>query len=137
MDDIEIVAYDPRWSALFEEEATRLRSTLGGEPIAGLEHFGSTAIPHLAAKPIIDILIAVPSLSAARAVFPAKLRTLNYVFWADNPKIDRLFFVKGMPPYGERRTMCMLPNRPVSCGSASRFATTCAPTRMKLRAMRR
>jgi GrpB-like predicted nucleotidyltransferase (UPF0157 family) len=104
MDDIKIVAYDPRWSALFEEEAARLRSTLGGEPIAGLEHFGSTAIPHLAAKPIIDILIAVPSLDVARAVFPAKLETLDYVFWADNPKNDRLFFVKGMPPYGERRT---------------------------------
>ena len=104
MDDIKIVAYDPQWSALFDEEAARLRSTLGGEPIAGLEHFGSTAIPQLAAKPIIDILIAVPSLNAARAVFPAKLKTLDYVFWADNPKNDRLFFVKGMPPYGERRT---------------------------------
>ena len=74
MDDIEIVAYDPQWPAQFEAEAMRLRSTLRSEPIVGLEHFGSTAIPHLAAKPIIDILIAVPSLSTARSVFPAKLR---------------------------------------------------------------
>jgi GrpB-like predicted nucleotidyltransferase (UPF0157 family) len=104
MDDIEIVAYDPQWPAQFEDEAVRLRSTLRSEPIEGLEHFGSTAIPHLAAKPIIDILIAVPSLGAARSVFPAKLRTLDYVFWAENPKTDRLFFVKGMPPYGKQRT---------------------------------
>ncbi|MDQ8729451.1 GrpB family protein [Bradyrhizobium sp. LHD-71] len=104
MDDIEIVAYDPNWPALFEHEATRLRAALNGEPITGLEHFGSTAIAGLAAKPIIDILIAVPTLAAARANFPAKLKVLDYVFWSDNPKADRLFFVKGMPPYGERRT---------------------------------
>jgi GrpB-like predicted nucleotidyltransferase (UPF0157 family) len=104
MDDIKIVDYDPQWPALFEEEAARLRAALSGETIAGLEHFGSTAIPHLAAKPIIDILIAVPSLGAARAAFPARLKAVDYVFWADNPKTDRLFFVKGMPPFGERRT---------------------------------
>ncbi len=69
-----------------------------------LEHFGSTAIPGLAAKPIIDILVAVRSLAVARATFVEPLRTLGYVFWAENPKTDRLFFVKGMPPYGERRT---------------------------------
>jgi GrpB-like predicted nucleotidyltransferase (UPF0157 family) len=58
-DEIEIVAYDPRWPALFAEEAARLRAALPAEMILGLEHFGSTAIPGLAAKPIIDILIAV------------------------------------------------------------------------------
>jgi GrpB-like predicted nucleotidyltransferase (UPF0157 family) len=104
MDDIEIVAYDPAWPSLFEQEAIRLRAALKGEAISGLEHFGSTAIPRLAAKPIIDILIAVPSIKTARAVFPARLTSLAYVFWPDNPKTDRLFFVKGMPPYGERRT---------------------------------
>lgn len=104
MDDIEIAAYDPNWPALFEHEATRLRAALSDEPITGLEHFGSTAIAGLAAKPIIDILIAVPSLAAARARFPEKLKALDYVFWPDNPKTDRLFFVKGMPPFGERRT---------------------------------
>jgi GrpB-like predicted nucleotidyltransferase (UPF0157 family) len=104
MDDIAIAAYDPTWPAQFEAEATRLRATLRDEPIAGLEHFGSTAIPGLAAKPIIDILVAVPSVTQARARFPEKLKPLDYVFWPDNPKTDRLFFVKGMPPYGKRRT---------------------------------
>lgn len=104
MDDIEIVAYDPAWPSMFEAEAARLRGMLDGTLVAGLEHFGSTAIPGLAAKPVIDILIAVRSLAEARGSFIDPLRQLGYVFWAENPRIDRLFFVKGMPPYGERRT---------------------------------
>ena len=104
MDDIEIVDYDPRWPRLFDEEAQRLRTVLDPSLIVGLEHFGSTAIVGLSAKPIIDILIAVRSLAAARATFVVALRTLDYVYWADNPKKDRLFFVKGMPPFGSRRS---------------------------------
>jgi GrpB-like predicted nucleotidyltransferase (UPF0157 family) len=104
MDEVEIVAYDPRWPALFDEESNRLRATLDPSSIVGLEHFGSTAIPGLSAKPIIDILIAVRSLANARATFVEPLRSLDYVYWAENPKTDRLFFVKGMPPFGSRRS---------------------------------
>jgi GrpB-like predicted nucleotidyltransferase (UPF0157 family) len=104
MDEIEIVAYDPAWPAQFAQEAARLRAALDGDLVLAIEHFGSTAIPGLAAKPIIDILIGVRALRQARAGFVAPLRRLGYVFWADNPKTDRLFFVKGMPPYGARRT---------------------------------
>ena len=104
MDEIEIVPYDSRWPALFAAEATRLRAALPAELILGLEHFGSTAVPGLAAKPIIDILIAVRSLAEAqeRAIEP--LEALDYLYWYDNPKTDRMYFVKGMPPYGARRT---------------------------------
>ena len=104
MDDVEIVDYDPRWPVLFDEEAERLRTVLEPSLIVGLEHFGSTAIPGLSAKPIIDILIAVRSLAAAKATFVEALRKLDYVYWADNPKDDRLFFVKGMPPFGSKRS---------------------------------
>jgi GrpB-like predicted nucleotidyltransferase (UPF0157 family) len=104
MDEIEISAYDPRWPLLFEQEAARLRAILDPRLIVGLEHFGSTAIPGLAAKPIIDILIAVRSLADARAGFVEPLRKLDYVYWAENPKQDRMFFVKGMPPFGSGRT---------------------------------
>lgn len=104
MDEIEIVNYDQAWPSLFAEEAVRLRAALDAQLIVGLEHFGSTAIPGMPAKPIIDILIAVRSLDAARGAFIETLGDLEYIFWADNPKTDRLFFVKGMPPYGERRT---------------------------------
>src|SRR6266550_7246463 len=104
MDEVEIVNYDPRWPLLFNEEAKQLRAILDPSLIVGLEHFGSTAIAGLAAKPIIDILIAVRSLAAAQASFVEALRTLDYVYWADNPKKDRMFFVKGIPPFGSRRS---------------------------------
>jgi GrpB-like predicted nucleotidyltransferase (UPF0157 family) len=101
-DRIELVPYDPRWPALFAAEAPLIRAALG-EPVVAIEHFGSTAIPGMAAKPIIDILVAVRSL-AAMGHAEAALAPLGYVFWRDNPKRDRMFFVKGMPPYGARRT---------------------------------
>ena len=104
MDEIEIVDYDPSWPAQFAEEAARLRLALDPNLVVGLEHFGSTAIPGMAAKPIIDILIAVRSLAEAQRAVIEPLRQLDYVFWAENPKTDRMFFVKGMPPFGERRT---------------------------------
>jgi len=104
MDEVEIVDYDPRWPRLFDEEVKRLRAVLDPSLIIGLEHFGSTAIPGLSAKPIIDILIAVRSLAAAQGTFVEALRKLDYVYWADNPKKDRMFFVKGMPPFGSKRS---------------------------------
>jgi GrpB-like predicted nucleotidyltransferase (UPF0157 family) len=104
MDEVEIVDYDPRWPTLFDEEAKRLRAILDPSSIAGLEHFGSTAVPGLSAKPIMDILIAVRSLADAQTSFVEALRKLDYVYWADNPKKDRMFFVKGMPPFGSRRS---------------------------------
>ena len=104
MDEIKIVGYDPRWPALFAAEAARLRAALPPELILGLEHFGSTAVPGLAAKPIIDILIAVRSLAEAEDRAIAPLEDLGYLYWYDNPKTDRMFFVKGLPPRGARRT---------------------------------
>src|SRR3979411_2917702 len=100
----QIVDFDPRWRLLFDEEAKRLQAVLDPSLIVGLEHFGSTAVPNLSAKPIIDILIAVRSLADAQASFVEALRNLDYVYWADNPKKDRMFFVKGMPPFGSRRS---------------------------------
>ncbi len=104
MDEVEIVDYDPRWPLLFDEEAGRLRTVLDPSLIVGLEHFGSTAIAGLSTKPVIDILIAVRSLTAARASFVEVLRNLDYVYWAENPRQDRMFFVKGMPPFGSKRS---------------------------------
>jgi GrpB-like predicted nucleotidyltransferase (UPF0157 family) len=104
MDEVELVNYDPRWPVLFDEEAKRLRAVLDPSLILGLEHFGSTAVPDLSAKPIIDILIAVRSLTEAQVSFVKPLRNLDYVYWAENPKQDRMFFVKGMSPFGSRRS---------------------------------
>ena len=56
------------------------------------------------AKPVIDILISVPSVDEAELAFPDILDRVGYDYWSDNPKKDRLFFVKGMPPRGNGRT---------------------------------
>lgn len=104
MDEVELVAYDPAWPTLYALEAERLRAALPPGLILAMEHFGSTAIPGMPAKPIIDILAAVPSVEAARHVAPGPLAALGYAFWAENPKRDRLFFVKGLPPAALRRT---------------------------------
>ena len=74
------------------------------DQVLAIEHAGSTAIAGLAAKPIIDIFVAVPSIEQARATLVEPIERIGYVYWAENPKRDRMFFVKGMPPYGARRT---------------------------------
>jgi GrpB-like predicted nucleotidyltransferase (UPF0157 family) len=101
-DEVEIVAYDPRWPQMFRDEAARVREVLPDNLLLGIEHFGSTAVPGLAAKPIIDILVFVRSLEAARCEAVPSLETLGYSFWRDNPVLSTLFFVKGLPPNGPR-----------------------------------
>lgn len=76
-DDIRIVGGHPHWPRRFEEERARLEAVIAPEERLAIEHFGSTAIPGLAAKPIIDILVAVPDLEAARTVFPPRLARLG------------------------------------------------------------
>ncbi len=55
--------YDPEWPARYAEQETRIREAVGGAA-TGVEHIGSTAVPGLAAKPIIDILVTVPDITA-------------------------------------------------------------------------
>lgn len=58
---IRLVPHDPAWPARFEAEAARLRVALGARALR-VEHVGSTAVPGLAAKPVIDIQVSVPAL---------------------------------------------------------------------------
>jgi GrpB-like predicted nucleotidyltransferase (UPF0157 family) len=60
--DIFIVPYDATWPRLFEEEVPRVGRALG-TPAVAIEHIGSTAVPGLAAKPIVDILVGFRELS--------------------------------------------------------------------------
>jgi GrpB-like predicted nucleotidyltransferase (UPF0157 family) len=63
---IEIVAYDPAWPGRFEQMRARLAAALG--PVAvRIDHVGSTAVPGLAAKPIVDIQVSVPDVADAAA----------------------------------------------------------------------
>ena len=59
---VEIAPYDPAWPQLFIEEAERLGQGLAAWLAGPIEHIGSTAVPVLAAKPVIDIMAGVTSL---------------------------------------------------------------------------
>lgn len=73
-----IEKYDPAWAGRFAVEAVRLREVLAPWlALEGVEHVGSTAVPGLEAKPIVDMLAAVRSLNEAREAFPA-LEALGY-----------------------------------------------------------
>jgi GrpB-like predicted nucleotidyltransferase (UPF0157 family) len=102
MDEIIIVKYNPVWKLLFQEETTRIRRVLDTNLITRIEHFGSTAVAGLAAKPIIDLLIGVESLSKAKQITISPLESLGYAYWRDNPDPQRMFFVKGLPPNSPR-----------------------------------
>ena len=58
-----LVAHDPVWSDLYAGHERRVRSAVGDVAVA-VEHIGSTSVPGLAAKPIIDILVTVPDITA-------------------------------------------------------------------------
>jgi GrpB-like predicted nucleotidyltransferase (UPF0157 family) len=67
---VRISEYDPEWPLLFEREAERIRTALG-ERALRIEHTGSTAVPGLPAKPVIDILLVVADSSRESDYFPA------------------------------------------------------------------
>lgn len=100
MDEVVIAVYDPSWPEIFAGEAQAIRQALG-DILVGLEHVGSTAIPGLAAKPVIDIAVSVTSLAAASEVVPA-LEALGYDCRGENGIPGRLFFRKGLVEF--RRT---------------------------------
>src|SRR4051794_20270871 len=62
--------YDAQWPELFEREAARIRNVLG-DAVIRLEHTGSTSVPGLAAKPVIDMTLAIPDSSDEDAYVPA------------------------------------------------------------------
>lgn len=77
---IVIAPYDTAWPTRFAAEAQRIRASFGAEA-ERIEHVGSTSVPGLAAKPVIDIQVSVPSL-ARRDVHFQRLRELGYTHFA-------------------------------------------------------
>lgn len=67
---VTLAEYDPQWPALFDREAARIRAVLSHVAVR-IEHVGSTSVPGLAAKPVIDILLAVPDSADEQAYVPA------------------------------------------------------------------
>jgi GrpB-like predicted nucleotidyltransferase (UPF0157 family)/GNAT superfamily N-acetyltransferase len=76
---IRLVPYDPSWPDRFTEEQVALDRAIGRWATGGIHHVGSTAVPGLDAKPVIDILVGVDSLEASRTCF-APLARLAYLY---------------------------------------------------------
>ena len=81
-EDVAILPYDPAWPEQFLREKAHLLSCLPHDLIKRIEHFGSTAVPGLAAKPIIDILVEVTDLEATKVRIVPVLESQQYdYFW--------------------------------------------------------
>lgn len=72
-----VVDYDPSWPAIYARHEDRIRSALGAVAV-DIEHIGSTAVPGLAAKPIIDILVTVNDSSSCRDAENFERRAASY-----------------------------------------------------------
>jgi GrpB-like predicted nucleotidyltransferase (UPF0157 family) len=75
---LSLVEYDPSWPARFDAEARRVADILG-ERARAIEHVGSTAVPGLAGKPVLDLAVAVESIAIADACI-APLEALGYEY---------------------------------------------------------
>jgi GrpB-like predicted nucleotidyltransferase (UPF0157 family) len=81
-EDVAIVPYDPRWPEMFRAEKEHLLACLPSDLIRRIEHFGSTAVPGLAAKPIVDMLVEVTDLEATKTKIAPVLKAQGYdYFW--------------------------------------------------------
>jgi GrpB-like predicted nucleotidyltransferase (UPF0157 family) len=98
-DPIVVVPYEPEWPALFAALGATLRGALGDVALR-IDHIGSTSVPGLAAKPVIDVQISVASLEPLDA-YRLPLAGLGFVFHPSNPDLSKRYFRE---PPGSRRT---------------------------------
>jgi len=81
---IVLAEYDPRWPELFQQHAEHIRAALG-EDVLRVEHIGSTSVPGLIAKPIIDILLVVENSACEASYLPA-LERVGYELRVREPE---------------------------------------------------
>jgi len=94
---IELTAYDPMWPARFADQQTRLAVLLEPWLVGEVEHVGSTSVPGLRSKPIVDILAPVQSVPTSRSAIPV-LEKDGWLFWPDDPNCNyRLWFLRPSP----------------------------------------
>jgi GrpB-like predicted nucleotidyltransferase (UPF0157 family) len=90
---IEIREYDPAWPDLYAREASRIRDVLG-KRVLRLEHAGSTSVPGLAAKPVIDVVLEVAD-SADESAYVPDMEARGYLFRFREPEWFEHRFFKG------------------------------------------
>jgi len=88
--EIEISEYDAGWPGMFSEYGSEIRSATGGLALR-IDHIGSTAVPGLAAKPIVDIQLVLEDWSPFDPLLPA-LEAIGYQFYPDNPDGRKRYF---------------------------------------------
>jgi GrpB-like predicted nucleotidyltransferase (UPF0157 family) len=89
---IRVVSYDPNWVMLYEKEAEELTRVFGDQ-LAEINHIGSTSVPGLAAKPVIDIMPLVHDIEGVDA-FNEAMAELSYVAKGEGGITGRRFFIK-------------------------------------------
>jgi len=91
---VKLVPYDPEWAVIFMEERQRIFESLGDAAL-GVEHIGSTAIPGMDAKPILDLMVAISTVDDYEQ-YVVPLEKLGYVFRRDmRNDQEHVLFVKG------------------------------------------
>jgi GrpB-like predicted nucleotidyltransferase (UPF0157 family) len=94
---VEIADYDPKWVESFAEQGTKVAAILAPWLAGAVEHIGSTAVPGMRAKPVVDVLAPVRSLAEARAALPL-LERAGWLYWAEDPGGDwRMWFLRPRP----------------------------------------
>ena len=93
--EVRLAEHDPAWAGCFRRERLRLRRALGPRLLA-IEHIGSTAVPDLPAKPIIDIALRVRRLRDLASLMRT-LAALGYRHLGEHGLPGRQFFVRGEP----------------------------------------
>jgi GrpB-like predicted nucleotidyltransferase (UPF0157 family) len=91
-DLVELVEHDPSWSELYEQEAAKLRPIFD-DGVVAIEHIGSTSVPGLCAKPIVDVLIGLRELELTDEQIAA-MAEHGYHFLGEHGLPGRLFFRK-------------------------------------------
>jgi GrpB-like predicted nucleotidyltransferase (UPF0157 family) len=92
---VRIVDYDPRWPGMYEDERKRIVES-AGDWLVAIEHLGSTSVPGLAAKPVIDMVAAVATLDDAKKIIePLRALGYDYVPEYEVELPERRYFRKG------------------------------------------
>ena len=94
---IQIVPYDKNWVNIFNSESRLIKDTLGDNIALKIEHFGSTAVDGISAKPTIDILVEIPFLTDnLKEMIIQKMTEIDYHFiWRTDERLPYMHFVKG------------------------------------------
>ena len=98
---VELLPHDPAWIHIAQDEARRLRCVLGPELLIAVHHIGSTAIPGIHAKPIIDLMPVVTAIERLDTR-SAELEALGYQCWGELGLPGRRYYTKDDPLTGKR-----------------------------------